>query len=67
MQVNVARIKGLMAENDDTQEALAKKLNITPATLREYLKGRTTMRVDTVAHIAEIYSVSPLDLLIVNK
>lgn len=67
MQVNVAKIKGLMAEHGDTQEALAKKLNITPATLREYLKGRSVMRIDTVAHIAEIYSVSPLDLLLVQE
>lgn len=54
MQVNVAKIKGLMAEHGDTQDVLAEKLGIVPATLRSYLKGRTVMRVDTVAQIAEI-------------
>lgn len=67
MQVNVAKIKGLMAEHGDTQDVLAEKLGIVPATLRSYLKGRTVMRVDTVAQIAEIYGVKPLDLLTVDE
>lgn len=64
MQVNTARIRGLMAEHGDTQQDLAEKLGITPATLRGYLKGRQQMRVDTVAEIANIYGVKPLYLLI---
>lgn len=67
MQVNVAKIKGLMAEHGDTQDVLAEKLGIVSATLRSYLKGRTVMRVDTVAQIAEIYGVKPLDLLTVDE
>lgn len=67
MQVNTARIRGLMAEHGDTQQDLAEKLGITPATLREYLKGRQQMRVDTVSQIAAIYNVSPLDLLTIEK
>ncbi len=67
MQVNVAKIKGLIAEHGDTQDTLAKKLGIVPNTLRNYLKGRTVMRVDTVAQIAEIYGVKPLDLLTVDE
>lgn len=67
MQVNTARIRGLMAEHGDTQQNLAEKLGITPVTLREYLKGRQQMRVDTVSQIAAIYNVSPLDLLTIEK
>ena len=67
MQVNVAKIKGLIAEHGDTQDTLTKKLGIVPNTLRSYLKGRTVMRVDTVAQIAEIYGVKPLDLLTVDE
>ena len=67
MQVNVAKIKGLIAEHGDTQDTLAKKLGIVPNTMRRYLKGRTVMRVDTVAQIAEIYGVKPLDLLTVDE
>ena len=46
MQVNVAKIKGLMAEHGDTQDVLAEKLGIVPATLRSYLKGRTVIRAN---------------------
>ena len=53
-----------MAEHGDTQQDLAEKLGITPATLRGYLKGRQQMRVDTIAEIATIYGVKPLYLLI---
>lgn len=67
MQVNTAKIRGLMAENGDTQQNLAKKLGVTERTLRCYLKGRTPMRVDTVAEIAKIYNVSPLVLLITEE
>lgn len=67
MRVNVAKIKGLMAEHGDTQEKLAQKLGVSPTTLRTYLKGRTPMRVDTIAEIAEIYNVSPLILLIAEN
>lgn len=63
MQVNVAKIKGLMAEHGDTQDDLARKMKMTSATLRNYLKGKTVMRVDTVAEIAKIYGIKPIELL----
>lgn len=66
MQVNLNKIKGLMAENGDTQKDLADKLGIADITLRNYFKGRTDMRIDTVSKIAEIYNVSPLVLLTFN-
>lgn len=66
MQVNLNKIKGLMAENGDTQKDLARKLGITDETLRNYFKGETIMRVDTVSKIAAVYNVAPLMLLIFN-
>lgn len=66
MQVNLNKIKGLMAENGDTQKDLADKLGIADMTLRNYFSGRTIMRVDTVSKIAEIYNVAPLVLLTFN-
>lgn len=63
MQANTAKIRGLMAENGDTQDDLAKKLGISPTTLRSYLKGKIAMRIDTLAEIAKIYGAKPLDLL----
>lgn len=66
MQVNLNKIKGLMAENGDTQKDLADKLGIADMTLRNYFSGRTVMRIDTVSKIAEIYNVAPLVLLTFN-
>lgn len=66
MQVNLNKIKGLMAENGDTQKDLADKLGIADMTLRNYFSGRTIMRIDTVSKIAEIYNVAPLVLLTFN-
>lgn len=66
MQVNLNKIKGLMAENGDTQKDLADKLGIADMTLRNYFSSRTVMRIDTVSKIAEIYNVAPLVLLTFN-
>lgn len=66
MQVNLNKIKGLMAENGDTQKDLADKLGIADMTLRNYFSGRTIMRIDTISKIAEIYNVAPLVLLTFN-
>lgn len=66
MQVNVMKIKGLMAENGDTQEDLAKKLGCSVATVGNYLTGKSEMRIATLNLIAQIYNTAPLDLLLVN-
>lgn len=63
MQVNTAKIRGLMAEHGDTQAELAAKLGISENTLRHYLKGTSEMRVSQIGEIAKIYNVAPLDLL----
>ena len=66
MQVNLNKIKGLMAENGDTQKDLADKLGVSAETARNYINGKVAMRVDTISKIAEIYNVAPLVLLTFN-
>lgn len=66
MQVNIMKIKGLMAENGDTQEDLAKKLGCSTTTVGNYLTGKSEMRITTLDRIAEIYNAAPLDLLLVK-
>lgn len=63
MQVNLNKIKGLMAENGDTQKDLADKLGVNKATVNNWLLGKTPVRLDTVNKIAGIYNVAPLVLL----
>lgn len=64
MRINLMKIKGLMAENGDTQADLARKLGCSATTVGNYLSGKSDMRVVTVDQIAKVYNVSPLDLLI---
>lgn len=63
MQVNTAKIRGLMAENGDTQETLAKKLGITRTTVNNYLTGDYSMSLETASRIAKIYNADPFTLL----
>lgn len=63
MQVNIAKIKGLMAEHGDTQQDLAAKLGVTRTTINNYVLGKTIVTLETVNKIAAIYNVDPLDLL----
>jgi len=63
MQVNIAKIKGLMAEHGDTQQDLAAKLGVTRTTINNYVLGKTTVTLETANKIAAIYNVDPLDLL----
>lgn len=63
MQVNIAKIKGLMAEHGDTQQSLADKLGVTRTTINNYVLGKTAITLETANKIAAIYNVDPLDLL----
>ena len=67
MQVNIAKIKGLMAENDETQTDLAKVLNCSVTTVGSYLRGKTAMSLETITQIADHYKVEPLNLLKIVK
>lgn len=63
MQVNTAKIRGLMAENGDTQSELAKKLNVSKTTINYMLSGKVRISLDTATKIAKIYAVKPLELI----
>ena len=62
-----AKIKGLMAENDETQTDLAKVLNCSVTTVGSYLRGKTAMSLETITQIADHYKVEPLNLLKIVK
>ena len=63
MQVNIAKIIGLMAEHGETQQDLARVLGCSVTTVGNYMTSKSVMRVDDVGKIAVHYEVSPLDLL----
>lgn len=67
MQVNIAKIKGLMAENDESQADLAKVIKCSVTTVGNYLRGQTAMSVETLSKVADHYKVEPLSLLIIVK
>lgn len=63
MKVNLNKIKGLMAEHEDTQQDLAEKLGLSRQMVSLYMTGSSAMSIATVTKIARIYGVSPFDLL----
>lgn len=67
MQVNIAKIKGLMAENDETQADLAKVIKCSRNTVCSYLTGKTTMSLEILSKVADHYKVEPLSLLKIMK
>ena len=67
MQVNTARIRGLMAEHGDTQQDLAEKLGVTRSTVNNYLQGVSPITLETATKIAKIYNADPLSLITVKE
>lgn len=67
MQVNTARIRGLMAEHGDTQQNLAEKLGVTRTTVNNYLQGVSPITLETATKIAKIYNADPLSLITVKE
>lgn len=63
MQVNLNKIRGLMAEHGDTQKDLAEKLGVSVTTVGNYLNGKTKMTIEVIGKIAQIYAATPLCLL----
>jgi len=51
------KIKGLMAERDETQGDLANLLGVSKVTINSRLKGKTEFKVGELAKIAEHFSV----------
>ena len=57
--MNVNKLKGLMAENNDTQYDLAIYLNISPNSLRNKLKGKSDFKSTEIVKICNKYNVEP--------
>ncbi len=62
MAVNTAKIKGLMAQNDDTQQNIADLIGVSRYTVNKMLKS-DDWRVSDLAKIAEHYGLTVKDLL----
>lgn len=67
MKVNIDKIRGLMAENHDTNETLGKKIGVSAATVSNYLNGKTDMTVALLGRVAQAYNVDAFTLLAQNK
>lgn len=50
-----AKVRGLIAENKDSQESLAKRLGISPRCLNNKVSGKTGFTFAELALIAKIY------------
>lgn len=59
------RIKKLREERGWTQDDVAKRLDVTRATIAHYETGRKTPREDTLKKLADIFNVS-IDYLLGN-
>ncbi|MCM1259663.1 MAG: helix-turn-helix domain-containing protein [Prevotella sp.] len=55
--MNISKLKGLMAEHGDTQEDIAKLLNIHVTSLYHKMKGKTEFKFSEVQIIASHYNV----------
>lgn len=55
--MNIAKLKGLMAEHGDTQEDIAKLLNIHVTSLYHKMKGKTEFKFSEVQMLANHYKV----------
>jgi transcriptional regulator with XRE-family HTH domain len=55
--MNVNKLKGLMAENNETYKDLAKLLNVSVMTIYNKMKGKRVFTVDELALIAKHYKV----------
>lgn len=55
--MNVARLKGLMAENGDTQSDVAAYLGITRVAFNRKIGGKYEFKMSEISKIAEKYNV----------
>lgn len=61
--VKLSKIKGLMAENDDTQEKLAEKLNVSKQLISLKLNGKSAISIEMLTSIARLYGVPVAELI----
>lgn len=55
--VKINKLKGLMAENGDTQESLAKKLGVTKQLINLKLTGKSKFSIEMLSQVAKLYNV----------
>lgn len=56
--MNVNKLKGLMAENNITQQDVAKLLNISSTGLYKKLTGKAEFKASEIKILADFFSVS---------
>ena len=61
--VKLNKIKGLMAENGDTQKTLAAKLGISKQLISLKLTGKLAFSVEMLSQIAREYGVAVSELI----
>lgn len=54
---NVAKLRGLIAEKDITQEVLAEAIGMTLSALNSKLKGRSEFKLNEISRIARYFDV----------
>lgn len=61
--VRLNRIKGLMAENNDTQEKLAERLNVSKQLISLKLNGKSAISIEMLTAIARVYGIPVAELI----
>lgn len=61
--VKLNKIKGLIAENGDTQEKLAERLGISKQLISLKLTGKSAISIELLTSIARIYKVPVAELI----
>lgn len=56
-------LEKILKDNKITQKELAKEINLTPAGINNYIKGKTEPNIDTLIKIANYFNIS-LDYLV---
>lgn len=61
--VKLDKIRGLMAENRDTQESLANKLGVSKQLINLKLCGKSPFSLDLLGKVAHLYGVPTSELI----
>lgn len=64
--MNLAKLRGALAENGMTQRELAKQLNLSLKSVNEKLNGKVKISVDEAAAISKILKIKNPTLIFFN-
>lgn len=64
--MNIAKLKGLMAEHGETREDIAKILNVSNSTAKNRLLGKSKFTFDEVKILSQHYKVD-INIFLLNK